>query len=269
MFKKGSDGKLSINLVVDDTVTDNHNEQRFTIKPTSLLAGDLAFLAVMMGKEGFSSAWCNWCKLPKSAWQCADCKPDLWTIDEIRQQVDLIAASGWTDTRCLGVRRSPECEIAFSNILFSGLHAQMGIVQQILDRLDAFVDLRIENISHEEMQVRREKTNSAIDLERARAEKAIWMESHEGGKALNKKRRRVKRLQLLMSQETNEGTLSLHAIEKEKLEEEVVKLVEKRNAHTTRIKSLEKGEGAAKEKLDEYTRARHGAEESTYTQIDR
>ena len=34
----------------------------FYVKPTSLLAGDLAFLAVIMGKEDFSSSWCNWCK---------------------------------------------------------------------------------------------------------------------------------------------------------------------------------------------------------------
>jgi hypothetical protein len=34
----------------------------FYVKPTSFLAGDLAFLAVIMGKEDFSSSWCNWCK---------------------------------------------------------------------------------------------------------------------------------------------------------------------------------------------------------------
>ena len=40
-----------------------------TLKPLSHLAGDLAFLAVMMGKDNFSTTWCCWCRLTKAAWQ--------------------------------------------------------------------------------------------------------------------------------------------------------------------------------------------------------
>ena len=60
-----------------------------TIKPTSFLAGDLAFLAIMMGKDNFSSSWCCWCDPHKAKWQgpqTAVKAEDLWYILKIQAQ---------------------------------------------------------------------------------------------------------------------------------------------------------------------------------------
>ena len=48
------DGELVIDL--DQT---NRHASSFSIKPLSFLAGDLAFLAVIMGKENLRLYWCN------------------------------------------------------------------------------------------------------------------------------------------------------------------------------------------------------------------
>ena len=66
-FAEQSDGKLGINLVGKDA---KKADGVFLITHESFLAGDLMFLAMIMGKEGFSMAWCNWCKLSKAEWQC-------------------------------------------------------------------------------------------------------------------------------------------------------------------------------------------------------
>jgi hypothetical protein len=60
---EADDGGLAINLVPS-----NRHMRSFSLKTTSFLAGNLAFLAVIMGKENFSSSWCNWCKLSKVNW---------------------------------------------------------------------------------------------------------------------------------------------------------------------------------------------------------
>jgi hypothetical protein len=61
---EAKDGELIINVAPS-----NRHASSFSLKPTAFLAGDLAFLAVIMGQENFSSSWCNWCKLTKVEWQ--------------------------------------------------------------------------------------------------------------------------------------------------------------------------------------------------------
>jgi hypothetical protein len=65
------------------------------------LAGDLAFLAVIMGKENFSSSWCNWCKLTTVEWQnvCPVRNDMLWDIPQTNIQVDCNVENGFTDAR--------------------------------------------------------------------------------------------------------------------------------------------------------------------------
>ena len=82
------------------------------MKPLSHLAGDLALLAVMMGKDNFSSTWCCWCRLTKAAWQESGCElndTDLWDLVSIIAQVKWNEENGLghnkgTDVRMKGVR---------------------------------------------------------------------------------------------------------------------------------------------------------------------
>ncbi len=68
----------SVKFVVDDkskkwkcfSCNDEFLHLNCVVKPTAFLNGDLAFLATsILGKEGFSPAWCCWCDLIKAQWQ--------------------------------------------------------------------------------------------------------------------------------------------------------------------------------------------------------
>jgi hypothetical protein len=61
-----------------------------TIKPVTYIAGDLAFLAYLMGKDNFSSTWCNWCKIPSLAWKTplnTYIDDLLWSVECLNKQV--------------------------------------------------------------------------------------------------------------------------------------------------------------------------------------
>ena len=124
IFSYEDDGTLNINLAPS-----NRHASSFSIKPTLFLAGDLAYLAVIMGKENVSSSWCNfWWKLSKADWQnaCPVSNYMMWDIHQIYLQVDCNVENGFTDARMKGVRSSPMSSIPFSRIIFSGLHAAIG-----------------------------------------------------------------------------------------------------------------------------------------------
>jgi hypothetical protein len=110
-----NEAELNINLAP----TNRHASSSFSLKPTSFLVGDLAFLAVVMGKENFSSSWCNWCHLSKADWQNA-CPVDdkmLWNIYKIKVQVDCNVEHGFRDAppmKMKGVRSLPMSSIPFS-----------------------------------------------------------------------------------------------------------------------------------------------------------
>ena len=110
-------------------VKEKNDINTFSLKPTSYLAGDLAYLAVMMRKTNFSSAWCNWCKIPKEEWQdpCVIESAMIWDIYKIKCQDEFNKVNGHKETKMMGVRGSPMLKIPFSNIIFSGLHAGIGI----------------------------------------------------------------------------------------------------------------------------------------------
>jgi hypothetical protein len=107
----------------------------------------------MMGKDNFSSSWCNWCKYSKPEWQ-VDCDVNsnnmLWDINGINVKVDCNVAHGYSDARMQGVRSSPRSLIPFSRIIFSGLHAMIGIGNRLTNHLEEFIDVDVENILHKE-----------------------------------------------------------------------------------------------------------------------
>jgi hypothetical protein len=159
------DTELIINLAPS-----NRHTSSFFLKPTSFLAGDLAFLAVIMGKENFSSSWCNWCKLSKVEWQntCPLSNDMLWDINDIKLQADCNVENGFRDAQMKGVRSLPMSSIPFSRIIFSGLHAAIGIGNRIVNHLEEFIDVDVEDISHKEFQLRASKSSSELTIKTLR-----------------------------------------------------------------------------------------------------
>jgi hypothetical protein len=90
LYASEDDDKDTNTLILNLTPRHRH-VSTFYVKPTPFLAGDLAFLAVIMGKDNFSLSWCNWCKYSKAEWQ-VDCDVNnndmLWDINGINVQVD-------------------------------------------------------------------------------------------------------------------------------------------------------------------------------------
>ncbi len=90
----------------------------------------------------------------------------LWDINGINFQVDCNVARGFTD--------SPKSPIPFSRIIFSGLHAGIGIGNRLIDHLEEFIDVDVENISHEEFQLLASKKSSENDIKHFRDLKQVW-----------------------------------------------------------------------------------------------
>ncbi len=72
-----------------------------TIKPSSYLAGNLAFLAYIIGKRKLRSLWCNWCKSKSSDWKCVPCEDldedILWNIVGVNEHVVIYQTNMYTD----------------------------------------------------------------------------------------------------------------------------------------------------------------------------
>jgi hypothetical protein len=129
------------------------SDSTFYEKPTSFQAGDLVFLAVIMGKDKFNLPWCNWCKYSKAEWQ-VDCDVNnndmFWDINGINVQPDCNVAHSFTDACMQGVWSSPKTLIPFLRSIFSGLHAGIGIGNQLINHLKEVIDVDDENILHKE-----------------------------------------------------------------------------------------------------------------------
>jgi hypothetical protein len=264
---EGGDGEtLSLSIVES-----NMHASSFCIKPTSFLIGDLAFLSVMMGKENYSGSWCNWCKCTKEEWATgADVNAaDLWDINKIKQQVTTNESMGNKDAKMMGVRRGPYTEIPFDNIIFSGLHAGIGIGNRIIKHLETFIDVSVEQISDQEYRLREKKKTAEHNIKQMRAEKEVWLNSPDGGRSLQKKKNRIKRLDIDMKNNTDCTINASKLMEKNLLLTESADLTKTLDKYCTGISRLNKIIQTARPKLLENTKGRRKGEYSIYTAIDK
>jgi hypothetical protein len=178
-------------------------DSTFYEKPTSFQAGDLVFLAVIMGKDKFSLSWCNWCKYSKAEWQ-VDCDVNnndmFWDINGINVQPDCNVAHGFTDAHMQVVWSSPKTLIPFLRSIFSGMHAGIGIGNRLVNHLKEVIDVDDENILHKEFQLCASKESSKNDIKHLRHFKEVWTKSPDGGRLLQKKRDKIKQLDVELNQ---------------------------------------------------------------------
>ncbi len=145
-------------------------EKHVVLEHVSFLVGDLAFLSVMLGKEGFESYWCNWCNLNKTQWQETGHKDGVqWLFDLTVAQAKKNQDDGLSGIDMMGVKRSPYCKIPFERTLFSVLHALIGIGNNITKYLEHFIDLHMEKYTEKERALR-----NAVPLY-----EAMWREAGE------------------------------------------------------------------------------------------
>jgi len=244
------------------------------IKPVFYIAGDLSFLSYLMGKDNFSSTWCNWCRIPSSVWKTPPSTPNvddfLWSVERVNEQVSTNKINGYSNKRRMGVRNSPKFMIPFARILFSGLHASIGISGVFIHKLEEFIDVDVEHLSAEEFQIRETKSSASIQIDLLRDDKRHWNDSVSGGRLLSKKRARSKKLVHEQSQDDNSEEDSTALQEEQKiLVIEILTLEAARNIFSKQIVGLTADISKASAKLEMFTKDRRIGEESVYTQIDR
>jgi hypothetical protein len=55
------------------------------------MAGDILFYTIALGKEGFATWWCNWCRLFKTNWQSTDHQIGIpWNMDLLKAHASTI-----------------------------------------------------------------------------------------------------------------------------------------------------------------------------------
>jgi hypothetical protein len=153
------------------------------------------------------------------------------------------------------------------------LHAGIGIGNRIIQYLETFIDIDVEQISHEEFQLHETRNTTEHEVHGLRKEKEVWNKSPDGGKLLQKKRNRSKWLDIELKRISDDDSLE-HArklAEKDLLISKMAILTNVRDEYTTtQIKCLEKRLKGAKEALDVYTKSKscRGGEDSIYTSVD-
>jgi len=175
-----------------------------------------------------------------------------------------------TDPRMKGVRKVPVCKIPFDRVIFAVLHAAIGIGNNLIHYLKQFIDAKVEEISHEEKQLRNELKAIQSDLDQLRETKRVWNKSQEGGKKITWFRYRINKWPTLISDP------SIPVARKAVLEKQLADfiagekaLVAVRKDYTKRIGAKQSAEKKAKRQLDEKKKSRRTSESSVYTEVDR
>ena len=85
---------------------------------------------------------------------------------------------------------------------------------------------------------------------------------------MQKKRDRIKRLDVELNQSLDEASIAIKSAEKNSLNRDINTLIISRDEYTKQISRLDCILKDAKSKLDLFTKYRRGGEESLYTSID-
>ena len=76
-------GEYNVDLV---QLVNQNASTGMVVNPKSYLTGDLAFLTVVLGKEGFEGWWCNFCKGYRTNWQTKGALFEPWSMAELINQ---------------------------------------------------------------------------------------------------------------------------------------------------------------------------------------
>ena len=130
--------------------------------------------------------------------------------------------------------------IPFSRIIFSGLHAAIGIGNRIIQHLEKFIDVDVEDISHEEFQLRASKTSSEDTIKTLRGLKEVWTKSPDGGRLLQSKNAKMQRLDAELKQCPDESTRANISSGRDSLKNEIDALIVTRAHYTQQISHTDK-----------------------------
>ena len=94
----------------------------------------------------------------------------------------------------------------------------MACNNRLIEHLEEFIDVDVENISHKEFQLRASKESSENNIKHLRNLKEVWNKSPDGGRLLQKKRDKIKRLDVELNQSLDEASIAIKSSEKKSFE---------------------------------------------------
>jgi hypothetical protein len=156
-------GKILVVHVVNDSCTvtfsdelpGDENELFFSFLTRTLIAGDLAFYATILGKENMSSVWCTWCTLSKNVWALPGHHlGKCWTIGDMCDVRDNVAVGNISNDpeNIKGCTELPLFDsVAVENYIVPVLHLLIGVGNSLLESLLEWVLERIEKLTHHEV----------------------------------------------------------------------------------------------------------------------
>jgi hypothetical protein len=145
------DGFLYVIVAEDGDVVCSFCEEPGTVATVPFkifLTGDLAWYAMLQGKEHSTSHWCWLCDLSHSDWQAVDhAKGNEWTLERIQQ----IASQLDDDNkREQGIKSPPLLvNIGIDRYIICQLHHRIGLVNGILADTLYTIDYLVEKITPE------------------------------------------------------------------------------------------------------------------------
>ena len=134
-----------------------------------VITGDLAFYAACLGKVNGSGHWCSWCQLSFKEWETKGHDfGDVWTLQkmgELREklynkEIRNIASNrkGCTDTELF------DC-IEIWLYIYPILHSEIGLGNYVLNSFFNWIDFRIEDVTQEEKDVRKDFGMVMVEIE--------------------------------------------------------------------------------------------------------
>jgi hypothetical protein len=168
---------LFVSLFLQDK--DNENTLLCNVNTRVLVVGDLKFYAQLMGRENMSSSWCMWCTSHPSDWKHHPLPPaETWTMQKIirhKQRVDRREVKEARDI--LGIVNDPVWDfIEPENYIYPELHAEIGLVNNVLEHFYGFVDDQVERITQDELTLRNSYIVADVALSVAEQRLSDWKE---------------------------------------------------------------------------------------------
>ena len=159
------------------------DEAQKTVPVELWMAGDSLFYSLALGKEGYSTWWCSFCRLFKTSWQEAGHLPgEPWTLLGLKEHASKIE-NGETNVNNVqavcGVREAPVFDaIDVDHYVIPSLHLLIGKGDDGLDNFFLEIQAAAESYTAEYHLAEKEVVQIAAELEGTRGDLAWAIQHH-------------------------------------------------------------------------------------------